>query len=157
MEEKFFYLHVGKPKICQRTNDSKVSLNSLFPFQGPPPLVLKIRISSHHQGLQQKHKNPALTADLTTHSVPVSLERAFCKRNQLQSPVGEKNNKMMARKCSLQKNTSLEPHWTTLKMDCRTETYHEDFFKTSPNTPWGIKMFLVETHWSKVMMDMTAL
>ena len=138
MEEKFFYLHVGKPKICQRTNDSKVSINSLFPSQGPPPLVLKIHISSHHQGLQQKHKNPALTADLTTHSVPVSLEQAFCKRNQLQSPVGEKNNKMMARKCSLQKNTSSEPHWTTLKMDCRTETYHEDLFKTSPNMTTAI-------------------
>ena len=33
----------------------------------------------------------------------------------------------------------------------------QNVFKTSPNTPWGIKMFLIETHWSKVMMDVTAL
>ena len=34
---------------------------------------------------------------------------------------------------------------------------NQNVFKTSPNTRWGIKMFLVETHWSKVMMDVTAL
>ena len=110
MEEKFFYLHIGKLKICRRTNDSDVSINSLFPSQRPPPLVPKIPVGSHHQGLKQKHRNPALTADLTTHSVPVSLQWALCKMNQLQSPVGEENNKMMARKCFLQKNTCSEPH-----------------------------------------------
>ena len=126
----FFYLHVGKPKICQRANDSKVSINSLFPSQGLLLLVLKIPISSHHQGLKQKPKNPALTADLTTHSVPVSLECTFCKMNQLQSTVGEKNNKIMARKCSLQKNIFLEPHephwkWTAkLKHTMKTYLRH---------------------------------
>ena len=113
MEEKFFYLHTGKLKIRQRTNDSEVSINSLFPSQRPPPLVPKIPVGPNHQRLKQKHRNPALTADLSTHSVPGSLQWALCKMNQLQSPGGEENNKMTARKCSLQKilaRNPTEPH-----------------------------------------------
>lgn len=67
--------------------------------------ILKIAVSSHHHGLKQKHKHPALTAALTIHNVPVSLERAFCYRNQRQSPAGQKSNKAVARRCFLQKNT----------------------------------------------------
>ena len=49
--------------------------------------------------------------------------------------------------------------WTTLKMDCKTETYHEDLFKTSPNRTTAITeallLLLLLSHFSRVRLCAT--
>ncbi|EPY74064.1 hypothetical protein CB1_002313006 [Camelus ferus] len=49
--------------------------------------ILKIAVSSHHHGLKQKHKHPALTAALTIHNVPLKPVSGSWIKHYLQSSI----------------------------------------------------------------------